>query len=148
LISKPRAKKQLGLGDLPEEVRVSLIGIMNEMRIYDVETGLIKMAQLADTNSKIYQSSLDKEAEKRYKSRHFAEMNKTTATLQRAAETRAESEYNRGWAEAYKSYSISYPCSICGALITITPNSEVHRVIIGYLRDKGWAHTECINKKR
>lgn len=145
-MSKPRSKKQLGLVDLPEDVRVALIGIMSEMRIFDVEEGLIKMAQLANTNSKNYQSSLEKEAEKRYKSRHFAEMNKTTATLQRASEERAESEYNRGWAEAYKSYSINYPCSICGRLITITPNSEVHRAIIGYLREKGWAHTDCINK--
>jgi hypothetical protein len=147
LISIPKVKKQIGLGDLPEEVRVALIGIMNEMRIYDVEAGLIKMALLANANSKIYKSSLEKEAENRYKSRHFVEMNKTTATLQKAAEARAESEYNRGWAEAYKKYSISYPCNICGVLITLTPNSEVHRAIIGYLREEGWAHAECVNSQ-
>jgi hypothetical protein len=134
------------LDDLPQEVRATLIGIMNDARIYDVEAGLIKMALLADANSKIYQTSLEREAESRYKSRHFAEMNKTTATLQKAAEMRVEAERNQVWAETYQKYAITYPCSVCGKLITIVPGSESHRAILGYLQEQGWAHAECLKR--
>ena len=136
----------LSLDELPQEVRATLIGIMNDARIYDVEAGLVKMAMLADANSKTYQTSLEREAESRYKSRHFAEMNKTTATLQKAAETRIEAARNQLWAELYQKYAINFPCSICEGLITIAPGSETHREIIGYLREKGWAHSECLKR--
>jgi hypothetical protein len=134
------------LDDLPEEVRSALVGIMNDARIYNVEEGLIKMAMLADANSKIYQTSLEREAESRYKSKHFAEMNKTTATLQKAAETRVEAARNQTWAEMFRKYAITYPCSICGRLINIVPGSETHRAILGYLQEKGWAHGECLKR--
>ena len=145
-IPRPRSKKTLSLDDLPEEVRATLIGIMNDARIYDVEAGLIKMAMLADANSKIYKTSMEREAESKYKSRHFAEMNKTTATLQKAAETRVEVARSQVWAEVYQEYAISYPCSICGKLITVAPGGETHRAILGYLREKGWAHGECLKR--
>ena len=136
----------LSLDELPQEVRATIIHIMNDTRVYDVEAGLIKMAMLADANSKTYQTSLESEAESRYKSRHFAEMNKTTATLQKAAETRIEAARNQVWAELYQKFAITFPCSICGGLVTIVPGSEVHRAIIGYLQEKRWAHGECLKR--
>ena len=134
------------MDDLPEEVRSALVGVMNDTRIYDIESGLTRLAMLADANSKIYRTSLERESESRYKSRHFAELNKTTATLHKAAEMRVEAARNQGWAEAYQKYAVAYPCSICGKLITIDPGSETHRAILGYLREKGWAHGECLKR--
>ena len=119
---------------------------MSDARIYDVEAGLIKMAMLADANSEVYKNSIERGSENNYKSRHFREMNKTMATFKKAAEMREQSEYSRGWAESYRKYAINFPCSVCGELLAIEPNSEMHRVILGYLREKGWAHTECFKR--
>ena len=32
--------------------------------------------------------------------------------------------------------------------IEITPNSEVHKAIIDYLGEAGWAHTSCYTKRK
>jgi hypothetical protein len=145
-MTRERGKKQIGLGDLPKEVRGPLIRLMNEMHIDDAEAGLVKMAILADTGSKEFRSLVAQKSERKYTSRHFEEMNKTAATLKKSAEAHALSEYNRGWAECYKKHAINFPCVICGGLIHITPNSEPHRVIISYLREARWGHSECVKR--
>ena len=82
----------------------------------------------------------------RYKSRHFKEMNRTVATIKKNSEEQAKMEHEKGWGKAYQSYAIFYPCARCGGMIHLTPNSEVHKVIINYLQQAGWSHVDCINR--
>ncbi len=51
--------------------------------------------------------------------------------------------YNQGHIKAKNEYEIWYYCSVCGGRITVTPNGEAHKAIIGYLKMKGWGHTSC-----
>jgi hypothetical protein len=120
-----------------------LLSIMHAHNIDDIEVGLVKTAILANNNSKIFLSLVDKESERRYRSRHFTEQNKAIATVQRDALERAETARNKGWSECFSNYAISYPCSICGGLIYVRPNQEEHRLIVGFLRERGWRHSEC-----
>jgi hypothetical protein len=119
---------------------------MTEFHIDDVEEALVKMAALADSNSHEFWSMVGDQGEMKYKSRHFKEMNRTVATIKKTAEEKTKTEYERGWGVAYQSYAIMYPCSICGGMIPLTPNSEAHKAIVNYLQEKGWAHFECMNR--
>ena len=59
--------------------------------------------------------------------------------------------YDEGWekgiAEAEELYSVSYPCSVCGKAIVVTSEAE-KKAIRGYMREHGWGHADCINRRR
>ena len=44
-------------------------------------------------------------------------------------------------------YRIWYYCNVCGDEITIYPNSDAHKALIEYMKEQGWGHTECHEKK-
>lgn len=143
-MSKERAKKRIGLDDLPKKMRITLIKVMNQFHIDGLEDALEKIAALADGYSDEFWRLVGEQSEMRYKSRHFKEMNRTTATLKKAADAQVKSEFQRGWAAAYKKYAILYPCKVCQGMITITSDSEERIAIIRYLQDHGWVHTKCL----
>jgi len=66
--------------------------------------------------------------------------------------TKKMSVYNEGHTDGYKKgeedFRIWYYCAICGEPITIQPNSEVHNSIISYLKERGWGHAKCHEKKK
>lgn len=84
----PRQKKQLSLEELPGEVRLTVIKLMSEFHLDSVEAGLCKMTQLYDAGSKAWWDATLAVSETKYRSRHFGEMNKTIATIQKDAEKR------------------------------------------------------------
>jgi hypothetical protein len=59
--------------------------------------------------------------------------------------------YEEGWekgiAEAEELYAVPYRCSICGKEIVVTTDEE-KRAIKTYMREHGWGHAECINRRR
>ena len=54
-----------------------------------------------------------------------------------------EEGFNEGWRQAKDNYKIRYPCSRCGELTSILPNSREHEAMMGYMKEHGWHHTEC-----
>ena len=48
--------------------------------------------------------------------------------------------------QAKEKYALLYPCSICGLMLTIRPNSKCHNDIKQYLKENGWRHADCVNK--
>ena len=50
--------------------------------------------------------------------------------------------------KAKEKYALSYPCSVCGSMIIIRPNSKSHNKIKQYLKENGWRHADCINKQK
>ena len=58
-------------------------------------------------------------------------------------ETRIKN-YNHGFQDAKRTYRIWNFCAICGEAIDILPNTNVHNIIIKYLKEKGWGHQECV----
>lgn len=58
--------------------------------------------------------------------------------------------YEEGWekgaAEAEELYAVSYSCSVCGKNIVVTAEN-VKRAIRTYMREHGWGHADCINRR-
>ena len=50
---------------------------------------------------------------------------------------------NKGFMKAKEAYRIWHYCYVCGGVIDILPNSNVHKVIIDYLKRERWGHPEC-----
>lgn len=77
----------------------------------------------------------------------FAQFIKESLGLQEAKmpdiRERNEIARKKGYNQALKEYRISYPCPVCGERIDITPNSESHKAIMGYMKKDNWAHTSC-----
>lgn len=40
-------------------------------------------------------------------------------------------------------YRIWYYCAVCTDEITIYPNSDAHKALIKYMKEKGWGHSIC-----
>ena len=60
--------------------------------------------------------------------------------------------YNDGFEEGYKEgkkeWSVHIPCSICGKDdLFLQPNSEWHKIIIDYLKQRNWGHKQCFEYK-
>ena len=45
--------------------------------------------------------------------------------------------------QAKKNYQIWYFCNVCGKRIDMYPNDDAHKAMIGYMKDRGWAHAKC-----
>ena len=54
------------------------------------------------------------------------------------------SGHEKGLKEGKEKYRIWFYCSICGEPMTIFPNEDCHKEVIQYLKDRGWAHSECV----
>ena len=50
---------------------------------------------------------------------------------------------DEGYSQAVEDYGIWYFCNICGKRISISPNDNAHKAIIGYMKDHGWVHESC-----
>ena len=53
----------------------------------------------------------------------------------------------QGYEEAKNRYMVTYPCSLCGKLISLT-SPKAKEAVIRYMTDCGWGHTECHKQKR
>jgi len=140
---KTPQKDTLQMEDLPESFRLALIKIMAKYQIVDVEDGLQRAALLLDRNSEEYDKDVNLKSERKYRSRHFIEMNKTRRTWEKEAYDRG---YHQGYTEAEATFKITYRCSICGETLTMMPNANDHIAAQRYLREQGWAHSTCLKK--
>jgi len=50
--------------------------------------------------------------------------------------------------KAKQEYEITYPCCICGELLYIHPNSDSHKAVMQFLKEKGWGHAKCVDNKK
>jgi len=81
--------------------------------------------------------------------------NESLATLIKENLDLQEGEYSEAWSSGYgdgcndgydkgrREHQIWYFCAICRKRINITPNSNIHEALVGYMKEHGWAHGEC-----
>ena len=50
---------------------------------------------------------------------------------------------HEGYAQAAEDCQIWYYCAVCGKRINVEPDSDSHKAIIGYMKERGWAHSSC-----
>ena len=58
-------------------------------------------------------------------------------------ETIREEAWNEGFKNAYEKYWVWYLCNCCRKPIDISPNSDAHKDILRYMKEKGWGHRSC-----
>jgi hypothetical protein len=68
----------------------------------------------------------------------------------RSEEEIREAAYEQGRIEGYEIakyiYKVTYPCSVCGKEIEVESEEE-KRAIKKYMREHGWGHASCINRR-
>jgi hypothetical protein len=52
-----------------------------------------------------------------------------------------EKARQEAWRDAEEAFAIKVPCSKCGKLIIVEPDSEMHKAVIDHL--KNWHHGKC-----
>ena len=55
-------------------------------------------------------------------------------------EERASGE---GYDQAIGEYQIWYYCAVCRKRIDMSPDSDSHKAMIGYMKEHGWGHPSC-----
>lgn len=66
------------------------------------------------------------------------------------AEARREGHakgYKKGYADAEHLYEVTYFCNVCGQTMRVTTPEE-KEAIKSYMRQHGWGHKECHEKRR
>ena len=147
----PKKKKSIpSLEDFPKFLRMAIARVMAKFNL-DYPEALERAALLMDINSGVFTEAVNREAEKRFKSRLMTQLNKARATIIVDYEGKVEGAYwdgnHAGKTKAKKEYGVWYNCSVCNKAIYISPNSEPHRRVNEFLRSQGWGHSEC-HKKR
>ena len=51
--------------------------------------------------------------------------------------------FGEGYVAAVEATEIWYYCNSCRERINVSPNSDAHKAIIGYMKEHGWQHTSC-----
>ena len=54
-----------------------------------------------------------------------------------------ETAWSEGYNQAEKDYQIWYYCAVCRKRIDMSPNGNDHKAMIGYMKERGWAHASC-----
>ena len=54
--------------------------------------------------------------------------------------------YKKGYADAKARYRVIYHCSVCGQAMEVASKEE-KAAINEYMRERGWSHTECLERR-
>ena len=52
-----------------------------------------------------------------------------------------------GYQRGVKQYKVTYPCSVCGGELVMMPGAKDHEAMKAFMKQAGWAHSSCIEKK-
>ena len=135
-------------------LEMTIIKIRAELEL-DWEAACEHLAELAEPNSKKFKQAVNREANRRYKSRHMAELNKAKKTLEDKGYDKGYSDGDviglrvgraLGLDQATREWRISYPCNVCGKPCYMKPNGPSTKVAVEYLTSKNWGHGECHKK--
>ena len=135
-----RPPKAFKFDDLPESLRFGIINMMSQYKIKDFNEAYDMAGMLLDKNSDEFNKAVNREAERRYRSRHLTELNKARTTIEKSA-------YNRGYLRGVNDNRIWYYCGICTDPIYLKPNSNSHKAVITLMREKNWGHESCHKKQ-
>ncbi len=147
----PKKKKSIpALEDFPKSLRMAIARVMTRFDL-DYPEALDRAAVLLDVNSRIFEKTVARETDRRYKSMFMIQLNKGRATIVGEYEGKVENSYwngyNKGASKGKKDYGVWYHCIVCDEPIYITPNSEPHRLVNEYLRSRKWGHSSCHEKR-
>ncbi len=123
---------------VPDVLEMAIVKIRAELEI-DWEAACEHLAELADPNGEKFKQAVNREANRRYKSRHLSELNKAKESFIKKGYDKGYSEGDvighrigraLGYDQATKEYRISYPCKVCGKPIYMTPGGPSSKVAV------------------
>jgi len=139
---------------VPDVLEMAIVKIRAELEL-DWEAACEHLAELADPNGKKFKQAVNREANRRYKSRHLSELNKAKKTFEEKGYKKGFNEskwkhyqegLDSGYEKATRDWRISYPCNVCGKPCYMKPNGPSTKVAVEYL-SKTWGHTSCHEKQ-
>jgi len=78
----------------------------------------------------------------------FADFVKDSLGIQQAKmpdiEEIKQKAYDEGYDQAEEYCQIWYYCAECRERIDMSPNSDSHKAVIGYMKEHGWGHASCL----
>jgi len=136
-------------------LEMTLIKIRAELEL-DWEAACEHLAELADPNGEKFKQAVNREANRRYKSRHLSELNKAKKTFE-------DKGYDKGYSkgevignkigralgvdQATRKYRISFPCCFCGEPVYMRRGGPSAKAAAEFL-SKTWHHSDCIDKQK
>ena len=140
MVKRGRPPKAFKFDDLPESLRFAIINMMSQYKIKNFDEAYNMAGMLLDKNSDEFNKAVNREAERRYRSRHLTELNKARTTIEKSA-------FNSGYQRGVNENRIWYYCNICIEPIYIKPNSDSHKAVITLMRKTNWGHELCHKKQ-
>ena len=77
----------------------------------------------------------------------FAKTDLWAKKLEEARKKGYDEGHQKGYDEARLRYRVTYNCSICGQGLEVT-HTEEKEAITRYMRENGWAHQQCLERRR
>ena len=88
-----------------------------------------------------------RELEKSEKEAHERGLNKGVKKEKEGLKPRLKEALKRGYEEGLKDarsrYEITYPCAVCGEMMTMYPNQNDHQKMRELMVQYGWKHNNC-----
>ncbi|MEM3455277.1 MAG: hypothetical protein QXT72_01805 [Candidatus Micrarchaeia archaeon] len=53
-----------------------------------------------------------------------------------------------GYTKGKEEWAIWYYCDVCGEKMYMKPNDNDHEAMIGYMKEHGWGHVKCHEKRK
>ena len=130
----PRKNRKPVKTKIPWELYMAIVRLQGEEDL-DWDQACIRTAELIDVKREEFLRTVDVEADRKYKSRHMKELNRSR-----------KSWTEKGYAKGVEEYCIVYPCSVCGGDLIMKPRAKDHEVMKGMMKRAGWAHSTCLKK--
>jgi len=139
-------KKSIKL-NIPWELHIALIKLQGRLEsTYD--EACIKASQLMDPNSAEFEKAVANETRKIEKSQIMSQANKNRKTWTDKGYKKGRKDGDsQGHQRGVSEYRITYPCSICGKEIVMLPNNPDHEAMKPMMKNTGWHHNACQDKK-
>ncbi len=133
--------------EIPWALHLAIIKVQASEEL-DYEEACLRASQLMDTNSKEYRKAVEVEANRLKKSQLMSEINKNKKTWRKKGYNSGYTDGdNAGHQRGVQEYRISYPCSVCGGELVMTPGAKDHEAAKMMMKQAGWAHSTCLKDK-
>ena len=114
----------------------------------DFEEACIRASQLIDSNSEEFKKSVEVKVSNFKKGLLLSESNRSRKTWTNKGYKKGYSEGEAtGYQRGVDENRITFQCAMCNQELWLPPNSEAHKAVIAFLKEKGWGHGECIKSK-
>ena len=137
------SKKKMVKKSIPWELHMAIVRLQGAEEL-EYNEACVRAAALMEEGGEMYRDEVKAEANRMYKSRFMAELNKARNTLYQRGYDEGVSDGRKTGYEVVKNvYQITYPCANCGGDLVLKRNGEDTKSAIEHLKSQGWRHTKC-----